>query len=116
MAGMIGDGLLDDAEDVGLDGCADESEDGWGGCLQFGETYNELLESGNTALINVADDIDPNDPNSDNWNYDEGTNDYKRINGTEGNALDAGRYPDTEDLDRTGFLDRINVELIWYFT
>jgi len=108
VAGMIGDGLLDDAEDVGLDGCADESEDGWGGCLQFGETYNELLESGNTTLINVADDIDPNDPNSDNWNYDEGTNDYKRINGTEGNALDAGRYPDTEDLDRTGFLDRTN--------
>ena len=77
-------------------------------CFLFGETYNELLESGNTALINVADDIDPNDPNSDNWNYDEGTNDYKRINGTEGNALDAGRYPDTEDLDRTGFLDRTN--------
>ena len=108
VAGMIGDGLLDDAEDVGLDGCADESEDGWGGCLQFGETYNELLESGNTTLINVADDIDPNDPNSDNWKYDEGTNDYKRINGTEGNALDAGRYPDTEDLDRTGFLDKTN--------
>ena len=34
----------------------------------------------------------------DNWEYSEGSNDYSKINGTENNALDAGRYPDTEDL------------------
>ncbi|SUZ57866.1 uncharacterized protein METZ01_LOCUS10720 [marine metagenome] len=108
VAGMIGDGLLDDSEDIGLDGCADEIEDGWGGCLEFGGTYNEYLSSGESELINTGSDIDPSDPNGDNWNYSEGSNDYKRINGTEGNALDAGRYPDTEDLDRTGFLDKTN--------
>ena len=108
VAGMIGDGLLDDSEDIGLDGCSDEREDGWGGCLEFGGTYNEFLSSGEIELINVGNDIDPNDPNGDNWNYNEGSNDYKSINGTEGNALDAGRYPDTEDLDRTGFLDKAN--------
>ena len=43
IAGMIGDGLLDDSEDIGLDGCSDETENGWGGCLDFGGTYNESL-------------------------------------------------------------------------
>ena len=59
-------------------------------------------------LINTATDVNPEDPNGDNWEYSEGSNDYSKINGTENNALDAGRYPDTEDLDRTGFLDRTN--------
>ena len=66
VAGMIGDGLLDDSEDIGLDGCSDEREDGWGGCLEFGGTYNEFLSSGEIGLINVGNDIDPNDPNGDN--------------------------------------------------
>ena len=60
------------------------------------------------VLINTATDVNPEDPNGDNWEYSEGSNDYSKINGTENNALDAGRYPDTEDLDRTGFLDRTN--------
>ena len=77
-----------------------------------GPTYNDYLNAGETKLINTFIDVDPNDPNGDNWEYSEGSNDYSRINGTENNALDAGRYPDTEDLDRTGFLDRTNS----YFT
>ena len=72
----------------------------------------DYLNAGETKLINTFIDVDPNDPNGDNWEYSEGSNDYSRINGTENNALDAGRYPDTEDLDRTGFLDRTNS----YFT
>ncbi len=109
VGGLIGDGILDDKEDVGLDGCTDAYEDGWGGCLDpEGLTYLELKEQGETALINVNDDVDPEDPNGDNWFYREGSQDYSRINGTERNALDAGKYPDTEDLDRTGFLDRTN--------
>ena len=39
-------------------------------------------------------------PDKNMW-YDFGS-------GQGGNALDAGRYPDTEDLDRTGFLDKTN--------
>ena len=40
------------------------------------------------------------DPNQDNFIYNEGTNNYENINGSEGNGDVQGYvYPDTEDLD-----------------
>ena len=33
VGGLIGDGILDDEEDIGIDGCSDSYENGWGGCL-----------------------------------------------------------------------------------
>ena len=109
VGGLIGDGILDDAEDIGLDGCSDVYEDGWGACLDpSGPSYFDYISLNENILINIATDINPEDPNGDNWDYSEGSNDFSQINGTENNALDAGRYPDTEDLDRTGFLDRTN--------
>ena len=109
VGGMIGDGILDDEEDIGLDGCPDAFENGWGSCLDpEGPSYSDYAAGGEQVLINTFSDVNPEDPNGDNWEYSEGSNDYSRINGTEKNALDAGRYPDTEDLDRTGFLDRTN--------
>ena len=39
-----GNGQLDEGEDVGLDGCIDDYENGWGGCLEGEETYCELLQ------------------------------------------------------------------------
>ena len=109
VGGLIGDGILDDEEDVGLDGCTDEFENGWGACLDpLGPSYKDYLAVGEATMINASNDVDSNDPNDDDWEYTEGSNDYTKINGTEENALDAGRYPDTEDLDRTGFLDRTN--------
>lgn len=113
VGGLIGDGILQDYEDVGLDGCADANENGWGGCLGDTLFFADLLTAGETLLINpnvldAGGDVDPDDPNGDNWSYSEGSVNYTHVNGTEGNALDAGRYPDTEDLDRTGFLDKAN--------
>ncbi len=109
VGGLIGDGILEDKEDVGLDGCPDSYENGWGSCLDpEGSSYVDYLAGGEKVLINTYSDINPEDPNGDNWGYSEGSNNYSQINGTEKNALDAGRYPDTEDLDRTGFLDRTN--------
>ena len=109
VGGLIGDGILDDAEDIGLDGCSDNYENGWGDCLDpNGPSYSDYISLNEIILINDATDVNPEDPNGDNWEYSEGSNDYSKINGTENNALDAGRYPDTEDLDRTGFLDRTN--------
>jgi len=77
------DGILDEDEDTGLDGVA--GTDGTG----------------------VAGDA-----GDDDWYYDTKVDkyDYRRINGTEGNAddPDAGRRPDTEDLDKSGYLETEN--------
>ena len=108
----LGNGFLEDQEDTGLDGCFDDYEDGWGGCLEQ-NTYQFYIDQGQTDLINIGNDVDPNDPNGDNWNYDQGSMDYSKANGTEGNGTgskiqEGGKYPDTEDLDRSGFLDKVN--------
>ncbi len=109
-----GNGLLEEDEDTGLDGCFDEFEDGWGGCL-VDTTFEEYLAiynaTGNAGPINP--DAEVNDPNGDNWQYTSGSSNYEKINGTEGNGTgsqiqEGGRYPDTEDLDRSGFLDKEN--------
>ena len=109
----LGNGFLEDNEDTGLDGCFNEFENGFGGCIEDGFTYQELLDSGETVLINTSSDIDINDPNGDDWSYSEGSSNYEKVNGTEGNGTGdriqtGGKYPDTEDLDKSGFLDRTN--------
>ncbi len=79
----IRDGILDEDEDTGLDGV-------------FGKDGNNV----------------PGDDGDDDWHYDTKLDkyDYSRINGTEGNAddPDAGRRPDTEDLDKSGYLEKEN--------
>lgn len=110
-AGFVqGNGILDNGEDLGLDGARDEYEDGWGGALDStGFTYQQYLANGETVLINPDADIE--DPNGDNWFYDDkqDISNYKKVNGTQGNRnAVGGRYPDTEDLDGSGFLDKTN--------
>ena len=82
----LGNGFLEDNEDTGLDGCFNEFENGFGGCLDDGLTYQQLLDSGETVLINISSDVDVNDPNGDNWSYSEGSSNYEKVNGTEGNG------------------------------
>ena len=109
-----GNTFLEDDEDTGVDGCFDLFEDGWGTCLDtLGSTYNEYVGTGETVIINIASDVDPDDPNGDNWHYESGSNNYTKVNGTEGNGTgskiqEGGKYPDTEDLDRSRFLNTIN--------
>ncbi len=109
----LGNGFLEDNEDTGLDGCFNEFENGFGGCLENGFTYQQLLDNGESVLINAFSDVNINDPNGDDWNYSEGSSDYEKVNGTEGNGTGdriqaGGKYPDTEDLDKSGFLDKTN--------
>ncbi len=81
-------GILEEGEDVGLDGLADADE-----------------------VCADPDNCDPNDPAGDNWAYDNTDHDnYENINGTEDNATDPGTYgyPDTEDISRSGFIDKAN--------
>ena len=77
--------LIDEGEDLGVDGLADQDEPGY-------------------------DPVNNPDPSRDNFNFSQGAGDYRFINGTEGNAelTDVGRLPDTEDLNRNLTLDRIN--------
>ncbi|MFH1853256.1 MAG: cell surface protein SprA, partial [Candidatus Neomarinimicrobiota bacterium] len=112
----LGNGQLDKGEDVGLDGCGDEYEDGWGGCLDpNGLTYAEYYDLGDMVHINRnglrPDDRNYNpvdDPNGDNYKKYQG-GDPRYVNGTEGNSeFEGGFYPDTEDIDGSGFLDRTN--------
>ena len=71
-----------------------------------------MLTLGNNQIINISEDVDVNDPNGDNWDYEPG-GDPSKINGTESNGTgsriqEGGKYPDTEDLDRSTFLDKTN--------
>ncbi|MCH2508143.1 MAG: cell surface protein SprA [Dehalococcoidia bacterium] len=47
----LGNGFLEDPEDTGLDGCFDEFENGWGGCLEQ-NSYQYYIDEGETELIN----------------------------------------------------------------
>ncbi len=81
--------LLDEGEDTGID----EIFDG-----------EERTQSGSTK----------SDPSGDNFNFVQRSppirDDYFGINGTQGNSAltDVGLLPDTEDLNRNGYLDQVN--------
>ncbi|HEY9187458.1 MAG TPA: cell surface protein SprA [Ignavibacteria bacterium] len=82
-------GILNEGEDVGIDGLTNEQE---------------------RALFPQLGD----DPSGDDWAYPgSGSTDFSKINGTEGNAyLESSKIPDTEDLNRNGVCDLTNS----YFT
>ena len=75
----------------------------FGGCLDpDGLSYLEYFANGEIELINASSDVDSSDPNGDDWNYSEGSSNYEKVNGTEGNGTGeriqtGGKYPDTED-------------------
>lgn len=114
VGGMAGNTLLDEGEDIGLDGCTDEYEDGWGGCIDtfYVDVVDDPWPDIWTNIVYTGSDRNLEDPNGDNWSYKEGSSDYSHINGTENNALDGGNYPDTESLDRSNELIKANQ----YFT
>ena len=118
-----GNGLLDSGEDVGLDGCPDEFEDGMGGCLLVdaqgksdGDFDQDPVSVAEQIYAGLYDGIydgpqvpwaDEDDPNGDNF-FNTRASDPSRerndnLNGTQGNSqIQEGSYPDTEDLDGLG--------------
>lgn len=75
--------ILDPGEDIGLDGMAGRDPEDWW----------DLNDNGIR---------DPEEPLSyDDYSYESGSSDYRKINGTEGN----GYIPDTEDLNGNNLLD-----------
>jgi cell surface protein SprA len=88
-------GVIDQGEDIGLDGMTDAQEKDSVGKMGYSPQ-------------------DPNDPNNDDFNLSSPNpgdpNSYYHVNGTEGNSIltDIGRIPDTEDLNNNGTLDVVN--------
>ncbi|MCF7804120.1 MAG: cell surface protein SprA [Candidatus Marinimicrobia bacterium] len=100
--GGIRNGILDEDEDVGIDGLTDSSEVG----VYAGDTLNIFSDP---ALFEKYGLLE-GDPAGDNYNYsDQGEKryDYRFINGTQENGEEQdGRLPDTEDINRNNILDR----------
>jgi len=93
--------LLDDGEDVGLDGIPGvDPSDFW-----------DLNRNG------IKDDGEP--ISNDDFAYVSGSNDYSRINGTENNKPDQGDtgsiLPDTEDSNGNGSVDATNKYIEYNF-
>jgi hypothetical protein len=75
----VGNGLLEDEENIGINGLTDEEE------LALGI-----------------------DPKVDNYSFTPGSGHYRYINGTEANTDEGGYIPDTEDINRNNWLDLEN--------
>ena len=131
--GILGNNLLDEGEDIGVDACPDGYEDGWGGCLcsdfshesvsygscndtqsqTFSDIYFQECPLGcdsESEMVNCCV-LDIFNPNDDSFSYSSGSLDFSNYNGTSGNSTE-NTYPDTEDLNGDQFLDNVNS----YFT
>jgi cell surface protein SprA len=87
----VKNGVLNDGEDVGIDGLTDDQER---------QVYAEFIRRYPEFT---------GDPSGDNWSFVTGSLDFTRINGTEGNGSSVdGNLPDTEDLNRNGVADLVN--------
>ncbi|MGE5497894.1 MAG: cell surface protein SprA, partial [Syntrophothermus sp.] len=90
-----GNGLLDNGEDVGIDGQNDDQE---------------RAEHKSTESDPAGDDFEftPVGPDPKNGYYNSDA--YQKINGTENNSksIEAGKLPDTEDLKNTLTLETVN--------
>lgn len=93
---LTGDGIATAAEDLGLDGLTDQEEAG-----PFSERFPGVPIPADPAGDNFAD-VNTDKPRGDPERYPAG------INGTQGNSPERNSLPDTEDLNKNGFLDQDN--------
>jgi len=111
--GGIRNNILDDGEDLGVDGvkgsdgAANFSNDG------SGRDYWELTGDTQKNFGEPASD--------DDWSYTSRSNDYDHLNGTENNKNDANEAggsirPDTEDINANGGLDQANNYISYAFS
>ena len=102
---ISGDGVVTAEEDIGIDGRTDEEE------LTFYLALAGADTSGSSASnrqqfrsIPEYAGRDPEDPEGDNWDFDE-RDDYSRINGTQGSGHSETQRPDSEDINNDGILN-----------
>jgi len=89
----IRNNILDDGEDVGLDGLA-------------GADPGDFWDINNNGRRDWGEPL-----SNDDWSYKSGSDDYRFINGTENSKNDANEAggairPDTEDINANGGLDQ----------
>jgi len=100
--GGILNGLLDEGEDIGLDGLADADEIG-----VYGPNGQDTLTINSPPQLFEKYGLLNGDPAGDNYKYNYKERDYRHANGMEGNGQELGsNIPDTEDLNRNNILDR----------
>lgn len=104
-----GDGVVAAEEDVGLDGRLDDQELRYYLGLVGADTTGSV-ETMRSVFAGLYPDRNPEDPEGDNWGYRERSDDYRRINGTQGNRGDSENRdrPDSEDLNNDGVLNTRN--------
>ncbi len=99
MKNQIRNNLLDDGEDIGLDGMSNDDP-------------RAIAAGGDFWDIDGDGQKDPGEPYSlDDWQYNptKASETYEKVNGTEGNENDSGgRIPDTEDMNGNGDVDLAN--------
>jgi cell surface protein SprA len=99
MRNSIRNTLLDEGEDIGLDGMANDDP-------------RAIAAGGDFWDINGNGQKDWGEPYSqDDWKYNpqKASETYEQVNGTEGNENDSGgRIPDTEDMNGNGDVDLAN--------
>ncbi|MCG3119473.1 MAG: hypothetical protein ALAOOOJD_01882 [bacterium] len=111
--GGIRNNILDDGEDLGLDGVK-----GSDGAANFG------LDGGSRDFWDVNNNKQRDwgePPSDDDWSYTSAGNDYSHINGTENSKNDANEAggairPDTEDINGNGGLDLANNYIAYTFS
>ena len=114
----IRNGILDNDEDIGIDGMQGPDPPDPFYPHQDVTITVQQSENGEYLIASPYDfwDINkdrikqPNEPWSmDDWNYASGSSDYTRVNGTEGNMyMDIAAYPDSEDMNGNKDSDKLN--------
>ncbi|MFQ5629777.1 MAG: cell surface protein SprA, partial [bacterium] len=104
LRGGIREGRLDTDEDVGLDGMGDNDPR----AVQAGGDFWDINNNG------TKESFEPF--SNDNWFYQSESINYDNINGTETNANDGVREPDTEDLNSNGTTDLANNYFEYFFS
>jgi len=101
--GGILNNILDEGEDVGLDGLLDEDEIG-----VYGPGGIDTLTIDSPPAMFEKYGLQDGDPTGDNYDYSRSDfTTYRYSNGTQGNGSELGQnFPDSEDLNRNNILDR----------
>jgi cell surface protein SprA len=114
--GGIRNNILDEGEDLGLDGVKGDDQAANFSVDGNGRDFWDLTNPSNAKQRDWGEP-----PSDDDWSYSSGSFDYSQINGTENSKNDANEAggsirPDTEDINANGGLDLSNNYVSYTFS